>query len=214
MNILINSSNLKAGGGLQVADSICRELARFDQHKFFVVLSSYCIKTRDAISWMKNVTVYEYDIQGCVSLYLSGRDGFLDALVENYNIDAVLTIFGPSMWIPKVPHLCGFARAQMVIKESPFYTRMSKVTLLHQRIRYLFREIAFKKCADYFYTENPFITNRLEKKWRGKTIFTVTNYYNQIFDEPQKWRKSHTLPPFEGVTCLSVSSPMFESSSK
>ena len=37
-------------------------------------------------------------------------------------------------------------------------------------------------------------------------IYTVTNYYNQIFDQPEKWQHEVRLPEFDGVTMLSVSS--------
>lgn len=43
--ILINASNLKKGGGLQVADSICILLNEYKQHQFVVVLSRYMIST-------------------------------------------------------------------------------------------------------------------------------------------------------------------------
>ena len=39
MHILINASNLKAGGALQVADSLCGLLGEFPEHEFVVVLS-------------------------------------------------------------------------------------------------------------------------------------------------------------------------------
>ena len=38
-NILVNTSNLKAGGGLQVADSFLSLLYLYTEHSFFVVLS-------------------------------------------------------------------------------------------------------------------------------------------------------------------------------
>ena len=39
---LINASNLKSGGGLQMADSVCGQLDRFcREHRFVVVLSSF-----------------------------------------------------------------------------------------------------------------------------------------------------------------------------
>lgn len=44
MNILINASNACVGGGVQVADSICRELYKFPTHQFTVVLSDYLKK--------------------------------------------------------------------------------------------------------------------------------------------------------------------------
>ena len=37
MIFLINSSNLKKGGGLQVADSVCCLLERFPEHYFIVI---------------------------------------------------------------------------------------------------------------------------------------------------------------------------------
>lgn len=206
MNILINASNLKAGGGLQVADSVCRELNNFPQHQFVVVLSSFFNDTVTVIKGFPNVTTCIHDVKNDLATLLTGRDKFLDDLVKEKKINSVLTIFGPSIWIPRVPHLCGFARAQMVIKKSPFYTRMNKTTLWGQRLRYSIREKAFKKCADYFYTENPYISERLEKMWRGKKVFTVTNYYNQVFDNPEQW-KEKLLPAFDGVTMLTIATP-------
>lgn len=35
-------------------------------------------------------------------------------------------------------------------------------------------------------------------------VHSVSNFYNQVFDQPEKWKKSITLPPFEGITCLSI----------
>ena len=136
MRILINASNLKKGGGLQVADSICRQLERFSQHRFFVVLSTYFSDTKDAIESYDNVKVYIYDIHGGFLTTFFGYDHFLNNLVKDNDIDAVLTIFGPSRWIPKVPHLCGFARAQLVILESPFYQMMNKASRIKQRFHY------------------------------------------------------------------------------
>ena len=37
-------------------------------------------------------------------------------------------------------------------------------------------------------------------------IYTVTNYYNQIYDIPIKW-KEHKLPDFNGVTLLTITAP-------
>ena len=206
MNILINASNLKAGGGLQVADSICRELWRFSQHHFIVVLSSYFGDTCAAVEKMSNATLYSHDVKSDVATTMRGRDEYLDNLVKEERVDVVLTVFGPSVWIPKVPHLCGFARAQMVIKESPFYTQMEKKQLLIQRLRYGIRESAFKRCSKYFYTENPYISTRLEKMWSGKKVFTVTNYYNQVFDYPEQW-KEKLLPEYDGITLLTIATP-------
>ena len=201
---LINASNLKAGGGLQVADSICVQLNRFNQHKFIVVLSSYFGLTKERIQQYENVEVIDYTIPNTFNTIVLGWDIFLNQIVENRRVEAVLTVFGPSRWIPKVRHLSGFALSQIVIPESPFFQRMNYFERLKWTVWRGVRRWSFKRSADCFWTENPFISRRL-KKLLGKNIYTVSNYYNQIFDSPDIWRK-HPLPVFEGTTCLSVSS--------
>lgn len=208
MKYLINCSNLKVSGGLQVADSICCQLSQFYQHHFIVVLSKNLNATKERICRFKNVDTYIYDIPNTFESIILGRDRFLDRLVVENSIDAVLTVFGPSRWCPRVKHLCGFAMPALVIPESPFFLLLGTSMRIKWWLWCRIRQWSFQQCAKYFWTENPYISNRLENLLTGKTVYTVSNYYNQIFDEPQKWKRSHTLPSFEGVTCLSVSSPI------
>ena len=58
MNILINCSNLKNGGGLQVADSICGQLHRFPQHQFVVVLSTFLVATAERIFLIRLIPLF------------------------------------------------------------------------------------------------------------------------------------------------------------
>lgn len=204
MNILINCSNLKAGGGIQVADSICGLLDSFGEHIFIVVLSSKMECTKKRIADYPNIkAIFSYDVKNNLQTLLFGRDGFLDKCVVNNGIQAVLTVFGPSRWKPRVPHLCGFARAQLVLTDSPYYKRIS----LKERIVYRLWTYLFKRSSYIFYTENKYISSLLPGLL-GSNIrtYTVTNYYNQVFDTPEQWKKTVQLPEFDGVTCLSVSS--------
>ena len=41
------------------------------------------------------------------------------------------------------------------------------------------------------------------KLFKGSNVYTVTNYYNQVFDDKSLW-KNKTLPVFEGITLLTV----------
>lgn len=205
MVLLINCSNLKAGGGLQVADSICSLLGIFSQHNFVVVLSSSFESTKKRISNYPNVNVYTYDIPISVGTVLFGRDRFLDDLVVRYSVDEVLTIFGPSRWRPKVPHLSGFAMPQIVIPESPFFKRLSLAQSIKWFIWRSIRQWSFNQSAKYFWTENPYISEKLKKLLTNKEVYTVTNYYNQVFDNPDAWSRTVVLPEFDGTTCLSIS---------
>lgn len=196
---LINASNLKQGGGIQVADSVCRELKRFPQHRFVVVLSSSFSDTRQAIEDYKNVGVYSYNIRNNVKTLLLGRDSFLDGLVEDKKVEVVLTVFGPSRWRPRCKHLCGFARAQLLL-DNPLQERLS----LKEKLAYRVWKWAFRWSSDSFYTENNYISEMLPKVLGNVKVHTVTNYYNQVFDQPENW-KVKRLPDFNGITLLTIS---------
>ena len=207
MNFLINACDLKAGGGLQVADSICCELVNYPQHHFVVVLSSYLNSTKKRIADFKNVEVIEYDYPKYnIRLLLSGRDSFMDNLVARKNIQSVLSIFGPNIWVPKCPHISGFARAHLLISESQYFTRMKwgerwKANRFNTVLKYFFR-----RSSKVFYTENPYISKRLMNYLPGTTVHTITNNYNQVFDHPELW-KEKALPPFEGTSILCITAP-------
>lgn len=199
MIFLINASNLKQGGGVQVADSVCREIYKYRQHRFIVVLSSSFADTFQAIANCPNVEAFTYDIGNNAKTLLLGRDAFLDGLVEKKKVDAVLTIFGPSRWRPRCKHLCGFARAQLLRDVNP------NVNLkLKEKLAYRIWKWGFKKSSDTFYTENQYISSMLPKLLGNVRFFTVTNYYNQVFDKPELW-KEKALPDFDGVTLLTIS---------
>lgn len=198
MKILINASNLKQGGGIQVAQSVCGELYKYGHHRFVVVASS--VLDLSHVQSTENMEVITYNMPLKVTTLSWGRDRFLDGIVTDKKVDAVLTVFGPSIWRPRVPHLCGFARAQLLLKVKG-YRASKKERLMHAMWKW-----AFRKSSDTFYTENEYITAMLPRLIEGAKVYTVTNYYNQVFDQPERWKRGVALPMFNGMTCLSVSS--------
>lgn len=62
MNILVNTSNLKAGGGLQVADSFLSLLYLYTEHSFFVVLSEALFYLERPMEKYANCTILKYDM--------------------------------------------------------------------------------------------------------------------------------------------------------
>ena len=195
---LINCSNLKNGGGLQVAQSVCAQLGQYKKHRFVVVVSSYI----NEIEAADNVETVRYDIKNNLSTLLLGRDKTLDGIVRDKGIEAVLTIFGPSRWRPRCKHLCGFARAQLLLK-NPLQKELS----WRERLNYRIWTWGFKRSGNIFYTENKYISDMLPRLLgRKMKVYTVSNYYNQVFDQPEKWSRDKKLPAFDGVTMLTVSS--------
>ncbi|MDE6339667.1 MAG: glycosyltransferase, partial [Muribaculaceae bacterium] len=51
---------------------------------------------------------------------------------------------------------------------------------------------------------NEYISKRLRRILNGKEVFTITNNYNQVFDNPQLWDTSIKLPYFDGLTLLTI----------
>ncbi len=204
MKILINCSNLKVGGGLQVADSVCRQLNRYPQHKFIVVLSTYLDKLAVDLKNDENVEVLSYTLERSVYTFLTKRDKYLDEIVARHKVECVLTIFGPSRWTPRVPHISGFARLHIVPGISPFFNTLQLKDRIKSFVLYRLVEREFRRNANYFYTENPYISDQLKKKWPDKHIETITNYYHQVFDESSKW-KDINIPDFNGASLLTVS---------
>lgn len=204
MNILINGSNQKMGGGIQVADSIIRQITRFPQHNFVVVGTKEISSAMTFAEKHSNIKCYVYNMPNSIKGVIMNRNAFLDNLVKINKIDAVLTIFGPSKWRPKALHICGFAKPQLVIPESPFWGILS----LKQRIKYQIKNYitkkSFKSTSDIFFTENEYISEKLRELFPNKKVYTITNNYNQIFDYNSQWDKSIKLPFFEGTTLVTI----------
>ena len=62
----------------------------------------------------------------------------------------------------------------------------------------------FKRCSRAFYTENSYISAILPKSFGNIDVYTVTNYYNQVFDQPEKWKRNNNIGRFAGITMLTV----------
>ena len=204
MKILVNASNLKVGGGLQVAESLCGLLPNFDKHIFYIVLSDRLKHIRLCMSEYGNINIVEYTQH--LSLYniVTGQDKILDDLISKHKIDAVLTVFGPSRWKPKCFHLCGFAMPHIVLPESPYWELLSPIAYLKLKLRVQLMKRDFRINNDMLWCENEYISQRLRKLFKNKRVETVTNNYNQIFDYPEQWDRSIKLPSFNGITLLTI----------
>lgn len=207
MNILIDASGCKSGGGIQVADSICRNLNRFPMHKFIVVLSKNLEYLGKIIDTNNNIEIEYYTSGHSIWSLITGRDIFLDGLVKKYNIDAVELIFGPSLWIPKVVTIAGFAIPHLLLLDSPFWNSISKIELIKIKLRNYLQRRSFRLLSKCYYTENPYISDLLKQLFPDKRIETITNSYHQVFNDPIQWDTRIPLPNFKGFSLLTISAP-------
>lgn len=204
MKILINCSNIKIGGGIQVAHSFISQLNRFPQFQFIVVCSSELSK-QVFLNHYDNVEFIYYDIKPNAIKTITGKDKFLDQLILKYSINTIFSVFGPAYWRPNRNHIVGFAKAQYIYRDSVFFKTQSLSYRFKLNLKKLFHMYDFRHNNQVLITENADVSKRLRLILKGKEIYTVTNYYNQVFDQPEKWDSSLQLSNFDGFTMLTVS---------
>lgn len=205
MRILINASNLKLGGAVQVADSFLSQLLKFPGHYFVVVLSPALKYLEDILVTYVNVRVYIHQSNITWAGIFWGYSKFLDSLVREHTIEVAFTIFGPPLWKPMVPHVVGFARPQLIYPDSPFFLRMNWA----RRIRLYFLEqvklLNFKICSDALIVETKDVEKKLSALLSNRLVYTVTNNINQVFCDENLWNRTIKLDSFKGFTLLTIS---------
>ena len=205
MNIIINTGGASIGGGLQLADSIIREMVKNENHHYIIVHHGQLPLTIDAMKSYSNVECFFYLMPKFPFGIITGRNKILDKLVEDKNIDVVFTIMGLSKWKPRVPHLEGFARCKTVIPESPYWEKYKRSQLVKLNIINKAINFAFRISSDAFWTESDFISDRVRQFLPKKAkVYTVSGYYNQVYDNPDEWENSIDFPPFDGITLLTI----------
>lgn len=188
MKILINCSNLKVGGGLQVAHSFLYEIKNNVEHQFIVVLSDFLKYQINQTEFPDNFIFFHYSIQPSAYKAVFGTDKFLSDIEDKYNPEVVFSVFGPTYWQPKAKHICGFAKPDYIYKDSPFFKQISFYQKLKLKAMEFFHMFDFRNNNEGLITESADVTKILQEKVTQK-VYTVTNYYNQIFDNESLWDK-------------------------
>ena len=185
MKIIINTSNLKKGGALQVAHSFLSEIRKNSENSYFVILSSALHKQITIGEFPENFRFYHYTLKPSVRKVLNGRDKFLDKFENEIRPDCILTIFGPSYWLPRSPQLLGYAIPHYVYPDSPYFKNIdlkAKIKLLILRVLHVY---SLKKSNSTFWCETDDVKLRLSRllKIDKNKIHTISNTYNAVFGE-------------------------------
>lgn len=205
MKILINCSNLKKGGGLQVAHSFINEINHFKKHEFIVLASNALVNQLEVEKLKKNIQVLYHDTKAGFYGALTGKEKTLSAIEKKINPDIVFTVFGPSYWKPKAKHLAGFAKGHYIYADSPYFTKINNSKKTKIRIKRFLHLFDLKHFNDAIVTESKNVSDRVKLLFPTKPVFTVSNTYNQVFDHPEDWDYSIKLPVYDGITLLTIS---------
>lgn len=106
MRILLNTSNLYVGGGLQVALSFINELKELNtNHEYHIFLSLAVDKQIDQKEFTGNFYFYLIEKSPASLKTRKTIVAKLNSLEEHIKPDIVFSVFGPSYWKPKAKHL-------------------------------------------------------------------------------------------------------------
>lgn len=188
MKLIINASTLSASGATQVSTSFIYECLKFPENNYHILTSPTVEQQINKSDFPAHFHFYSIPNHP-----LYGWKGFksrklIRKLAEDIHPDVVFSVFGPSWWTPKVPHLQGYAYPYYVYPESPVYEKLSFIQKL--KIDF-FKAIHLKfldKNGDHYVSETDDVSRRFENlmKKPNKKYYTVTNTVNNFFIEYKK----------------------------
>lgn len=185
MAILINATNIKVGGGVQVAVSVINELFSDNRGKEIVYAVSTPVYEQLKVDSDKLKKVFVVDVAISKPLaYISSLKKLENIALDN-KVKCVFSIFGPSYWTPKsAKHLIGFANAWLVsgVNERAYdaYPRSKRFFM---RLKNYLLGVMLYNDASYYVTE----TNDVKDKFCNhfgcspERIDVVGNTISQLF---------------------------------
>jgi glycosyltransferase involved in cell wall biosynthesis len=184
MILLINTSNLSKGGGIQAALSFIQELINIPENEYHIFLGKNIISQVNSIEFPENFHLYY--IRNSPSSLVHGI-GIINELRKLENIikpDCVFTVFGPSYWTPKSPHLLGFAQGYYLYPESKFFGSIRLSNKFKINSLKVIHRFFFIKNANYYYIESENAKERLSSFLckRRENIYVITNTYHSVFN--------------------------------
>ena len=170
--IIVNAANIASGGSIGVATSIYDAFAK-NEDFVFTFLVSPAVRQR-LEPRVGTATIIEIDGIGFRGLT---KLRSFHAIERRLGPDLVFTVFGPTYWKPKVPHVVGFAWPHLIYRESPYFEKMGALRKALVHLKIIVKRFQFKKTATCFITESNDVSKRLQKALDvpKSRIFTVHN---------------------------------------
>jgi hypothetical protein len=180
MKIIFNISNLNGAGVVQIAQSFLEECRNTETREFHVFLSKQILGKFHINTFPDNFKFYEIKKTPARSISSLLH---LRCLEKSIKPDCVFSLFGPSYWTPKSPHLMGFALPFLIYQESPYFLK-NPSTFFHKLEKKIKMRMVLLNTKHY-HVETLDIKNRLvsDYKIKSDSIFIINGTYNQIYDK-------------------------------
>lgn len=183
MRLIINATNLQRGGALQVVAELLEEWCEaYPEHDYHVFLSPQLDLHFPRSGFPENFSFYSFrrNPGGSVWSALTFHRE-LSRLEAQLCPDLVCTVFGPALWRPKSPHICGFANGYYLFDDADFIR--DKVTAhFIRRIRYYLRRSLLlrqlRRESDACWVETAQARQRLLQVCKGP-VHIIGNTYSR-----------------------------------
>lgn len=183
MRILIHAANLSAGGGLVIGQKVIRAWLAKKEVSIFVLASPPIAAFLEKEGVAANSWLCIPQSPG--RSLRAGRDfrKIARQAEADFRPDVVFTVFGPPLWRPRAPHLCGFANG-LYFPQNPVLPFGSSTalgqTLLHRMRRWLvFRSM--KKDTDAIWVETESARGKLRSFIGRRKLYVISNELSDAF---------------------------------
>lgn len=186
MKIVINTSNLSVGGGMQVAISFINELKNMvDHNEYFVLLSTALFNELRIGQFPENFFFFHISHSPASIKFRKNTVNELDKLVRKIDPDVVFTVFGPSYWRPNYPHLLGIADGWIYNPKTVAYSRLSFIKKLRTKLLARYKTYYIKRDANHFVVETNDAKEKIvnHMKISDSSISVVGNTHSSYYDK-------------------------------
>ncbi|PMG05087.1 hypothetical protein BCV02_05020 [Vibrio breoganii] len=186
--ILINATNLHVGGGVQVASSFIKELAKS--------LDSKCRNDDYTVYCSSKVyeNINDKAIDRCFTQFkivdiFGWQFGRTKELLIFDGFDVCFTIFGPLYFKPKTKlNVMGFAQAWIAYPNNVAYTRLSKLNQMKNKLKFWLQLYYFKQ-SDMLVVEQEHVKTALISLGLCKQkISVISNTISDVYYDESCWR--------------------------
>lgn len=206
MKIIIDNSNLFAGGGIQVATSFLYDLQELQNpDKYYVVQS---------VNSAKQISKKDFDDRFIFFDLSSEQQPIIKRVHELKKIerlvnpDIIFSVFGPSYHRSNYPKVVGFALGQVLYPQSPYFKEISFLNLVKLKLVFKLKNFLFQKNSDVLIYETDdanTIYSRINKnKIKG---YTVSNTVNSVFFNKESWKEISVEKSSFDIVYLSANYP-------
>lgn len=187
MRILIDNSNLFAGGGVQVATSFLNDLKDLQSSDIYYIVQS--------VNSARQIYKEEFSDRFVFFDLTSEQQPVIKRVQELKRIerlvkpDIIFTVFGPSYYKSRSPKVVGFAIPHIIYSNSPFFSKISFLERYKINVTSYLKNIFFKNNSDALIFESEDAMGiYLSKIKKPIKSYVVSNTLNSIFNNADLWK--------------------------